>query len=328
MSTTVYPYLTPEKLIEAEEEARIKELSWLLESLEEETFQALKNGINECLALLAPVHPGSTLVLSSHRSENIKGHVTRIGSQIVKGTINLRLRTHAPLNLSISPVSSTTTTTTVAKNNDGFYLPSLRTLSTLLEQALDCLNSVLFSFGSQIGQSSSINSTSNIIFSQLRLLYSLIHESLLILKGSDLYLAKCTSHVSSQYGTKAWNEEPLESVIFTPELPSTLALDIKISDCSLLLTIRVLELCTQTPTISSLFLTGIGVQRRLEHDEMDQEFFYRGMSVRVKEKYQVESSADPCLLSCAAKLQALERSTLGAMDALRALTGRRDEELE
>ncbi|POS88413.1 hypothetical protein EPUL_000050 [Erysiphe pulchra] len=325
MSTTVYPYLSPEKLKEAEEEARIKELSWLLESLEEDTFQALKSGIEECLALLAPVHPGSTLVLSSHRSENIKGHVTRIGSQIVKGTFNLRLRTHAPYNLSISPVSSTAT---VAKSNHGFYLPSLKKLSTLLEQALDCLNSVHFSSGSQNDQASSINSTSATIFSQLRLLCSLFHESLSILKGSDLYPAQSTLLASSQCDTKAWNEEPLESVIFTPELPSTLALNINISDCSLLLTIRVLEPCSQTPTISSLFLAGIGVQRRLEHDEMDQEFLYRGRLVRVKEKCQVESSADPCLLSCAAKLQALERSTLGAMDALRALTGRKDEELE
>lgn len=325
MSTTVYPYLSPEKLKEAEEEARIKELSWLLESLEEETFQALKNGIEECLALLAPVHPGSTLVLSSHRSENIKGHITRIGSQIVKGTFNLRLRTHAPLNLSISPANLTET---AAKNNHGFYLPSLRKLTTLFEQALDCLNSVHFSSTPQIDQASSINSTSTAIFSQLRLLNSLFHESLSILKGIDLYPAQRTPIASLQYEAKAWNEEPLESVIFTPELPSSLSLDMKISDCSLLLTIRVLELCNQTPTISSLFLTGIGVQRRLEHDEMEQEFLYRGRTVRVKEKCQVESSADPCLLSCAAKLQALERSTLGAIDALRALTGHEDEQLE
>lgn len=35
--------------------------------------------------LLAPVEPGSTLVLSSLRSESVKGFVTRIGTKIVKG---------------------------------------------------------------------------------------------------------------------------------------------------------------------------------------------------------------------------------------------------
>ncbi|KHJ32313.1 putative 37s ribosomal protein rsm22 [Erysiphe necator] len=313
MSTTVFPYLSKEKLKEAEKEATARELSWLLETLKEETFEALKSGIKECLTLLAPVNPGSTLVLSSLRSESIKGHVTRIGNQIVKGTFHLRLRTHAPLNLTISPVSSTS-------KNRGFYLPSLKTLSSLLEQSLSCLNSVQFS-SAQIDQIPSIDSASTSIFSQLRLLYSLFQESISILKGSNSHLSPNTSLATSQYKAIEWNEEPSESVTFTPELPPTLALNISISDCSLLLTIRVLEPCAQAPTISSFFLTGIGVQRRLEHDEMDQEFLYRGKMVRVKEKCQVESSADPCLLSCAAKLQALERSTLGALDAIRTLTG-------
>lgn len=46
---------------------------------------ALKEGLEECVKLLAPVEPGSTLVLSSLRSESVKGYVTRIGTKIVKG---------------------------------------------------------------------------------------------------------------------------------------------------------------------------------------------------------------------------------------------------
>ena len=61
-----------------------RELEWLLESLQG-TLQSLKAGLEECAALLAPVEPGSTLVLSSHRSENVKGTVTRVGTRIVKG---------------------------------------------------------------------------------------------------------------------------------------------------------------------------------------------------------------------------------------------------
>ena len=41
--------------------------------------------MEECVKLLAPAEPGSTLVLSSLRSESVKGFVTRIGTKIVKG---------------------------------------------------------------------------------------------------------------------------------------------------------------------------------------------------------------------------------------------------
>lgn len=50
-----------------------------------ETLQSLKAGLEECAALLAPTENGSTLVLSSVRSESLKGLVTRVGARIVKG---------------------------------------------------------------------------------------------------------------------------------------------------------------------------------------------------------------------------------------------------
>jgi hypothetical protein len=63
---------------------KARELSWLLDSLQE-TLASLKSGLDECYALLSPIEPGNTLVMSSPRSESIKGHVTRVGSRIVKG---------------------------------------------------------------------------------------------------------------------------------------------------------------------------------------------------------------------------------------------------
>ena len=50
-----------------------------------ETLQSLKAGLEECAALLAPAENGSTLVLSSLRSESLKGLITRVGTRIVKG---------------------------------------------------------------------------------------------------------------------------------------------------------------------------------------------------------------------------------------------------
>lgn len=61
-----------------------RELEWLLQSLQE-ALSSLKEGLQECAALLAPQEPGSTLVLSSLRSENVKGFVTRVGTKVVKG---------------------------------------------------------------------------------------------------------------------------------------------------------------------------------------------------------------------------------------------------
>ena len=75
------------------------------------------------------------------------------------------------------------------------------------------------------------------------------------------------------------------------------------------------------PNLGSRFAYAIGAQRRLEHDEMDDFFMYRGEEVRVKEKVRVEGSADPSLLSLGAKLGALERTVEGCRVALGVVTG-------
>ncbi len=61
-----------------------RELEWLLDELRE-TLTALKHGLDDCYALLAPIEPGSTLVVSTSRNELVKGYVTRMGTRIVKG---------------------------------------------------------------------------------------------------------------------------------------------------------------------------------------------------------------------------------------------------
>ena len=100
MSNIVWPYLPPDELKKAEEETLVfkhlalhsqatadlfqkRELKWLLNSLQD-TFTSLKDGLEECSALLAPVEPGSTLVVSSLHSESVKGIITRVGTRIVK----------------------------------------------------------------------------------------------------------------------------------------------------------------------------------------------------------------------------------------------------
>jgi Rogdi leucine zipper containing protein len=103
MATWVYPPIPPDQLKIKEEESLVRraptsaelpcslltrsqarELQWLLESLQDSLI-SLKEGLEDCVALLAPKEPGSTLVLSSLRSESVKGFVTRVGTKIVKG---------------------------------------------------------------------------------------------------------------------------------------------------------------------------------------------------------------------------------------------------
>ncbi|KAJ4298349.1 hypothetical protein N0V88_003378 [Collariella sp. IMI 366227] len=79
-----------------------RELDWLVEELHE-TLTNIKHGLEDCYALLAPIEPGSTLVLSTPRNEVVKGTVTRVGTRIVKGTIHLRLRTLPHQTLTIKP---------------------------------------------------------------------------------------------------------------------------------------------------------------------------------------------------------------------------------
>jgi pyruvate-formate lyase-activating enzyme len=66
-----------------------RELDWLLEELHS-ILVDLKHGLEDCYALLAPVDPGSTLVLSTPRNEIVKGTVTRVGTRIVKGVCCLQ----------------------------------------------------------------------------------------------------------------------------------------------------------------------------------------------------------------------------------------------
>ena len=119
----------------------------------------------------------------------------------------------------------------------------------------------------------------------------------------------------------SWHTDPPSDSTFTPPLPPTLSLTLTLSDTSLLLTLRTLEPTAVQPNLGSRFAYAIGAQRRLEHDEMDEVFMYRGEEVRVKEKVRVEGSADPSLLSLGAKLGALERTVESARMALGVVVG-------
>lgn len=74
----------PAQLITQPSALQDRELEWIVQ----ETMtlcHELKHGIEDCYALLAPIEPGSTLVMSTHRNEKVKGTITRVGTRLVKG---------------------------------------------------------------------------------------------------------------------------------------------------------------------------------------------------------------------------------------------------
>ena len=310
MSTLVYPPISPADLLEKEEETLARELEWLLQSLQE-TLQSLKAGLEECADLLAPKEPGSTLVLSSLRSENLKGFITRIGTRIVKGDVYLRLPSLLPprgqnaYKLSISPLPTAAT----------LVLEQLTTTRTLINACLDVVDATRWTGDS---------TNADFISGQLRLLHENIQEAKGALKGW-------------MPGQKPWHEDPVPANAFEPPVPDNLSFHLSVSEAAVLLNVRTLEAAypntgTNTPlsftaassnqgqsytgfSLRERLATALGGGRPAFHDEAHEVFMYKGQEVRVRDKVRVESQ-DPSLMAAFAKLGALERSVAMARRGL------------
>ncbi|KAI9796050.1 MAG: hypothetical protein M1835_004716 [Candelina submexicana] len=304
MSTAVWPPLPPEQLVKEEEASLARELAWLLSSLQE-TLASLKSGLEECIALLAPQQPGSTLVLSSLRSESLKGFVTRVGTTIIKGDIHLRLPSLPPprgsltykLTFSSSPAAPT------------FYLPQLSSARKLINESLDIIDVTTWTGDAK---------DANFISGQLHLLFDNIQEARQALQGGEEVQGR-------------WWESPIDEGIFDPPLPPTISFHLSVSEASLVLCVRTLE--PTAPNANSTFdsfsgfnfrdrlAVAIGASRRSEHDENNEVFMHKGHEVKVKEKVRVESG-DPSLMAMMAKLSALEHNVALSLKALDIVMGK------
>ena len=321
MSALVWPAVAPHELISEEEATLARELEWLLAALQD-TLHSLKAGLDECAHLLAPRDPGSTLVLSSLRSENLKGYITRVGTRVVKGDISLRLpslpppKGHNAYRLSISSAPAAPT----------IVLEQLTTTRTLINACLDVVDATRWTGDS---------SNADFISGQLHLLHENIQEAKAALRGWT-------------EGQKAWHEVPIPADAFSPPLPDHVSFHLSISEAALLLNVRTLEAAwpntgTNTPlsftstsnasapasysgfSLREKLVTALGGGRQAFHDEAHEVFMYRGQEVRVRDKVRVESQ-DPSLMSAMAKLGALERNVAMSRRALDVVMGKEIEE--
>ncbi|CZT15069.1 uncharacterized protein RCC_00974 [Ramularia collo-cygni] len=314
MSTLIFPPIAAEQVHDEEAQVLARELSWLLTCLQT-TLRSLKSGLEECASLLAPAEPGSTLPLSSLRSEHLKGFITRVGTRIVKGDIHLRLPSLPPpkgagsVKLSISTLPTAPTLT----------LPQLAQCRTLINSCLDVVDATLWTGDKE---------NADFVSGQLQLLHENIQEAKDALKGWTK-------------GQRAWNEEEVDVQAFNPPLPEHVSFHLSISEAAILLNIRVLEAATSTAGASAsgaaASYSGLSLRDRLAtafggakpalNDEANEVFPWRGHDVRVREKVRVESQ-DPSLMAAMAKLGALERSIALERRALDVVMGRDGDGME
>ncbi|KAI9708753.1 MAG: hypothetical protein M1820_003708 [Bogoriella megaspora] len=321
MSTEVWPPIAEDQLIKEQDASLVwqylfhidllkgldldaRELEWLLTELQA-TLKALKEGLEECANLLAPQEPGSTLVLSSQRSESLKGFVSRVGTRIVKGDVQLRLPSLKPspgaTGFKVSVSSEPTAPTLV--------LQQLVSVRTLINACLDVVDASIWTGDAK---------NANFISGQLRLLHENMQEARLALKGGpDVQ--------------KQWFEDPADDKSFEPTLPPYLSFHLEIYEAALLLQVRTLEFtnpATQSKTLGGLSIreqlaVALGGTKTPTHDEANEVFHYRGQEVKVKEKVRVESQ-DPSLMAAFAKLSALEHTVALSRKALDVVMGIED----
>ncbi|KAK3290275.1 RAVE subunit 2/Rogdi [Chaetomium fimeti] len=263
MSVEIWPHVAPDQLKVAIETAERRELDWLIDELHE-TLTNLKHGLEDCYALLAPIDPGSTLVLSTPRNEVVKGHVTRVGTRIVKGTIHLRLRTLPHQTLTINP-------------DHPIHLTPLTTLHSLLTHSIDLLTLTLsYSYPSATPTTPlpSDLPPPHFLSAQLRLLSQSLSEASTVLKGAP-----------PPGDPQHWTTGSVAPSHFTPPLPqpttatsstspASLSFHLSIQDSSLVLWLRSLEPADAPLNFGTKLALAIGTARRLEHDESEKVFGY------------------------------------------------------
>ncbi|EOD44064.1 hypothetical protein UCRNP2_9258 [Neofusicoccum parvum UCRNP2] len=285
MATAVWPPIPKDQLVREEDAALARELEWLLSSLRT-TLKSLKAGLEECAALLAPTEHGSTLVVSTVRSESLKGFVTRVAMQDIK----LRLpslppprgATSYPLSISQQPQAST------------LVIEQLTAARTHINSCLDVVDVTTWAGDA---------TNANYISGQLQLLYDNIDDARHALKGTpEIFDPPLPPEVSVHLY--------LQDAAIILEIRT---LEIWTGDDGSIFGFR------------KAIAGALGVSQGPAHDEADKVFTYREQQVKVKEKVRVETQ-DPNLIAAMAKLNALEHNVSLSRKALDVVMGKNDDD--
>ncbi|KAJ3958551.1 hypothetical protein N0V92_004880 [Colletotrichum tropicale] len=323
MSIAIWPPVAPDQLALKTEETLKRELEWIVNETHT-ILSDIRHGLQDCYALLAPIDPGSTLVMSTQRNERVKGTVTRVGTRIVKGAVNLQLKTLPSQTIALDP-------------SHPIHIAALETIHTHLTECIDLLS---------LTSTPQPSSNPSQLAAQLRILYASLTESSALLRGPPLNASD-----------PAWQSDSCPPIHFAPPLGPNISVHFSLQESSLVLWLRALEPVDAPPSFGTKLGLALGTVRRLEHDEMDRPFRFAYSSVTdggekhkhggahprsgqssvsglgtpsssgepnevyVREKVRVESLPDPNLMSLSAKLVALGHTLAGARRNLAAVMG-------
>ncbi|KAL5606381.1 hypothetical protein BROUX41_002798 [Berkeleyomyces rouxiae] len=322
MSLSIYPPVSPAHIKQMQQEAHQRELNWIIAEIRE-SLQEVKHGLQDCYALLAPVEPGSTLVMSTPRNEKIKGTVTRVGSRLAKGTLHLQLSTQQPHVLTIN-------------TSKPIHIKPLMEIQQSLNDAINLLELTLDN-----------DSTPETLSAQLRVLTQLMFDAAANLKGDPAATRPVTPSSPSPSSSldTSWTTMSAASNAFDPPINSSLSVHVTLQDSCIVLWLRALEPANAPVFFGTKIGLAIGTVRRLEHDEMDKLFKYtfnrdeptvqtvgaghkqltllsgsKAAEVFVREKIRVES-ADPSLMSLQAKISSLHHTIIALRQNLSIVMG-------
>lgn len=240
--------------------------------------------------------------------------------------MHLRLLSLPPNTPRATSTSSPSTRLIIKPSADApeLVIPQLVAVRTLVNDALDVVD---------ITRWTGSASDPSFISGQIKLLHDHLTEAKACLKGIS------SPDQRSKIAGIDWTTDSIDDRSCDPRLPGNLSLHFAIQDSNLVLTIRSLAPATpggtpSTPSESAFSLSGFHLRNKLlglgarlpNHDETGEVFEWRGkQDVIVREKARVET-ADPSLISVAAKLSALEHEVTRWRTSLRILMEESEDE--
>ncbi|ROT41027.1 hypothetical protein SODALDRAFT_330744 [Sodiomyces alkalinus F11] len=235
-------------LIELSTGVKAREIAWILEDTRE-VIHNLKNGLDECYALLAPIDPGVTLAVSSQHDEKVKGVMTRLGTRIVKARIALRLQTLPHQTLSLDPAHP-------------IHVPALEAIQTYLNESINLLSLSL----------DHPSPSPRPLADHLRVLSTTLASASFLLGGPNdpMLLAHPKPRPDiDPIIFSSWLSESCPPVHFRPALPPSLSVHLALDNRALVLALRALAPADAPVNLGTKLGLALGVVRPLEHDEMN-----------------------------------------------------------
>ncbi|PWW72942.1 hypothetical protein C7212DRAFT_225615 [Tuber magnatum] len=292
MAAALYPPRPEEDTLKAEEESAARELAWLLSSLQE-TIDNVRSGLRECSNLLTP-SAGSTLVLSSPRSESLKGFATRVANRVVKSDMQVKM--HGLPNTKGSACHKLS----LDAKGKGIVLEQLADVGNHVAEGLEIVDGGRGRMGMGMG-----------VAEKLHGVMRSVRAARDALRGIQVH--------------RLFPYHATDPRIFDPPLHPHLAFDLYISEAALIVELRTLDLLSPSehrgptfalPSLESpfgfreRFAAAVGLRNGgngVGAANQDEIYSYKGGDVRVREKVRVESQ-DPSLMAIWAKLGGLEHA--------------------